>query len=58
MTKNNEILCDTCVYNFKIANSKITACGKCGPKWDNIDGKFVCEDYEQKKEVNNEKEKL
>lgn len=55
MTIKNEILCETCVYNFKIANSRITACGKCGPKLDNVGGIFVCEDYVQKKEVKNEK---
>lgn len=51
--KTNNI-CDTCSHHYVIAGCE--CCGKCGPNWwCDLDGKFHCNDYEKKKEVNNEK---
>lgn len=48
------VICDTCIHHFVIAGCD--CCGKCGADWDcDSNGNFYCNDYEEKKEVKNEK---
>lgn len=56
MNINEEHICNSCGHHIVIVGCD--CCAKCNAKWSVCDGAFTCQDYTQKKEIDDEKKKL